>query len=273
MDFCSNATRSKPAMMPHAVPCKPRQKTLAPMATAATRSAIATTASIRMPRSSHTMLYPPCYLPVIVIPISENARHAPWLPESPMVWRKNLRGLPRWRLAATPPVARPPVVPWSAVHPIAFHLQLPSTAVLGPTLLNWRTRYGPVGAEDAAVALLGLEQRAARRAFVKVLAGVGRHGLDLRSAARRAGQGRLQDDVRGRSDHIGGSIQKVIAISATANTTEVRLTQPLTICHGVDATAHEPLDTARHCRQDRNATATRHRVAAIRSSRWYGAAR
>lgn len=73
--------------------------------------------------------------------------------------------------------------------------------IVGPALLDRWTGDAPVGAEDAAVAGFGLEQRLAARAFVEVLAGVRRHGFGPRGAARRAGQGRLKDDRHPQDTH------------------------------------------------------------------------
>lgn len=49
-----------------------------------------------------------------------------------------------------------------------------------------------VATEDAAVALLGSQERLAVRALVEPLAGVGRHRLGLRATARRAGDRRFE---------------------------------------------------------------------------------
>src|SRR6185312_5774675 len=87
------------------------------------------------------------------------------------------------------------------------------SAAVVPSLLDGWARHRAVGAEDAAIAMPGLEQRAASGAIVEIKAGVSGHGLDLDRAAGRAGERRLQD--RG---HTGGSIQKVRASKATART-------------------------------------------------------
>lgn len=50
-----------------------------------------------------------------------------------------------------------------------------------------RTGDTAVGAVDATIPCLWLEQRAAAFAVVKPLAGIGRHGLDLLVTAVRAG--------------------------------------------------------------------------------------
>src|SRR5215469_5690594 len=56
----------------------------------------------------------------------------------------------------------------------------------GSLRLDWRARRRTVGKEHAAIAWLRLEARAAATAFVKELAGIGRHGLGLGRAAMRA---------------------------------------------------------------------------------------
>lgn len=62
-------------------------------------------------------------------------------------------------------------------------------AATAPLILDRRAGHGTVGAEHAAVARLGLEQRVAAFALVEPLAGVGGHGFGLDVAAQRAGQG------------------------------------------------------------------------------------
>jgi len=90
-----------------------------------------------------------------------------------------------------------------------------------PAFLDRRAGHRPVGTKYAAMAWHGLEQHLARGALVEELARVGRHGLDLRGAALRAGECRLENDI-----HIGGSIQKVSASNPTAKTRAIRLPQP-----------------------------------------------
>src|SRR5260370_3918104 len=75
----------------------------------------------------------------------------------------------RWRINFLPAVMA------RCAHSVAVSTLAPA-AVLGPALLNGRTRRGPIRAEHAAVALLGLEQLAARGALVKVLASACRAG-------------------------------------------------------------------------------------------------
>src|SRR5262245_7625970 len=103
-------------------------------------------------------------------------------------------------------------------------LWLALAAIVGAALLDRRTGHRPVGAEHAAVTVLGLEQLAARRALVEILAGIGAHRLGLRRPAIRAGQRRQKDNRRRGGRHIGPSIQNVSAISATADATEIRVT-------------------------------------------------
>lgn len=55
-------------------------------------------------------------------------------------------------------------------------------------LLNGRARYGAIGTEHAAVTGFGFEHRFAVRAFVKIHARIGRHGLPCCLPAFRAGQ-------------------------------------------------------------------------------------
>lgn len=73
--------------------------------------------------------------------------------------------------------------------------------IVGPALLDRRTGHRPVGAEDAAVARLGLEHHPAACALVEVLAGVCRHGFGLGGAARRTGQDRLEKDRHSGNTH------------------------------------------------------------------------
>lgn len=65
---------------------------------------------------------------------------------------------------------------------------LKSPAVL---LHRWAGRI-PIGAEHAAIALLGAQHRATSLAVVEELTGVGRHSLGLPVAALRAGDNRQQ---------------------------------------------------------------------------------
>src|SRR5216684_326886 len=66
-------------------------------------------------------------------------------------------------------------------------------ATAGALRLHRRAFDRAEGAEHAAVARIRPEQRAAARAFVVELAGVGRHRLGLGEAALRAGQHRFED--------------------------------------------------------------------------------
>gem|GEM_PF-4123035 len=76
-----------------------------------------------------------------------------------------------------------------------------SSAAAGRALaldLDRRTRNVAIGTKDAAIALLGLEDRAAAPAVIEKLACVGRHRLGRLMSAVRTGQGRVQlrNDVR-----------------------------------------------------------------------------
>lgn len=62
--------------------------------------------------------------------------------------------------------------------------------------LNGRSGYRCVGAEHAAVAFLGFEDRAAGRAVIEVLAGIDWHDRAMRVAALRARQDRLKYHLR-----------------------------------------------------------------------------
>ena len=66
-------------------------------------------------------------------------------------------------------------------------------AIAGLVFLFGRARDRTVGTEHAAVSGLGLQHRAATRAAIKELAGVGRHGLRPGRGAMRARKNRLQD--------------------------------------------------------------------------------
>ena len=65
-----------------------------------------------------------------------------------------------------------------------------AAAALGTRFLHRRARDGSVGAVNAAVALLGLQDSAAALAVIEPLAGVGRHRLCLHVAALGAGDRR-----------------------------------------------------------------------------------
>jgi len=67
--------------------------------------------------------------------------------------------------------------------------------------LDRRTGARSVGAEHAAVSGLRPQQRVTGCALVKVLAGVGRHGLELSDATRRAGHDRFEHQRRFRHRH------------------------------------------------------------------------
>jgi hypothetical protein len=62
----------------------------------------------------------------------------------------------------------------------------------GAYCLNWRTRCRAIGAENAAIARLRLQLRAAAGAFIEELTGIGRHYLRFRNGAVRTGDGRLK---------------------------------------------------------------------------------
>ena len=62
------------------------------------------------------------------------------------------------------------------------------TPATGTVLLDWRARHRAVGAEHAAITLLGAQQGVAGRAFVEELARRGGHGLGRLMPARRARQ-------------------------------------------------------------------------------------
>jgi hypothetical protein len=59
-------------------------------------------------------------------------------------------------------------------------------------LLDWRAGNGAIRAEYAAIAGFGSQQCLAAGTLVKILAGVGGHGLLALIAARGAGDDRLQ---------------------------------------------------------------------------------
>jgi hypothetical protein len=61
-------------------------------------------------------------------------------------------------------------------------------------LLDWRARHRAIGAEDAAVSLLGLQQFRTTFAVIKELAEVGGHGLGVLVPTVRAGDRGLQLD-------------------------------------------------------------------------------
>ena len=62
--------------------------------------------------------------------------------------------------------------------------------------LNRRARDSAVGAVDTAIAGSGFQRGTTARAFVKVLAAVGRHDLDHPVATRGTGQLRIQFNGR-----------------------------------------------------------------------------
>jgi len=67
--------------------------------------------------------------------------------------------------------------------------QFKSSGTTTSFLLNWRTLDRAIGAEYAAIALQGLQQRMAVFAFVKPLTGICRHGLGFFMATLRTGDG------------------------------------------------------------------------------------
>ena len=69
----------------------------------------------------------------------------------------------------------------------------PGLLATSARLLDGRASYGPIGAEDAAVARFRLQQHAAAAAVVEELAGVRRHSLGRLVAAVRTGNERVHD--------------------------------------------------------------------------------
>src|SRR5258708_40210179 len=80
-----------------------------------------------------------------------------------------------------------------------------SAARFAAALLNGRAWNIAVGAEDAAVAGLGLENRAAALAVIEILAGVRRHRLRGRVLAMRARDRAPQFDWTGGDDHFAAA--------------------------------------------------------------------
>jgi len=69
----------------------------------------------------------------------------------------------------------------------------PGLLATNARLLDGWASYGPIGAEDAAVARFRLQQHAAAAAVVEELAGVRRHSLGRLVAAVRTGNERVLD--------------------------------------------------------------------------------
>lgn len=121
--------------------------------------------------------------------------------------------------------------------------RLSSVAAVGLLLLDGRAWHGAIGAEDAAIAMLGLEPRPTAGAFVEIDAGIDRHGLDGDCATARACQHRLQDH-----GHIGGSIQKVRASSPRAVTTTTMVARSSAGCAQAAPGVQARIRRCRHMR-------------------------
>jgi hypothetical protein len=85
--------------------------------------------------------------------------------------------------------------------------------------LNLRTGHRAVGAENATIAWLRPQPRAAVRAFMQIQARVARHGLGPRRLAFGTGQDGFENDA-----HIGDPYQSVRARSAIPSPTAPKLT-------------------------------------------------
>jgi hypothetical protein len=97
-----------------------------------------------------------------------------------------------WSVSTPTPSPYPPLATNVGLRPV-----LPNSGAgllaTSACLLDGRARYGPIGAEDAAVARSRLQQDAAAAAVVEELAGVRRHPLGHLVTATWAGHDRVLD--------------------------------------------------------------------------------
>ena len=90
---------------------------------------------------------------------------------------------------------------------------LRGTPAIGAALLHRRALHRAVGTEDTTITRLGLQQDAAVRALIEILAGIHGHDLEVRVSAGRARQDGLENELDHTRRHFGSDLRDAQAPS------------------------------------------------------------